>query len=229
MRDGARLSHVTASGEIGGIRLGTCLFTLVEPEPGQVAAYNTWYERDHFYSGMLAMPHCFAGRRWVATRALKALTGAGDGTFLATYWIEEARHDEFLESAAVALGALQAAGRMFDGRTHVHTGFYELASWGERNAGGVSPELALDHPFAGLAASLGGEEPDVGGAAALRVTFEPLPTPGFDVASPPLHLVFLDATPDDCTDDWRHVTGRPVWTRAFVPTVPGNAAFLTDL
>lgn len=220
---------MTQVGKIRGIRLGTCLFTVVEPHPGEARAYNEWYERDHFYSGMLAMPHCFAGRRWVATRELRALTGVDRGSFLATYWIEDGRHDEFLAAAVSALKELSAVGRMFEGRDHVHTGFYELASWGEHAAGGVSPELALDHPFAGLVAVLGGDEPDLGGPSALRITWEPLPTPGFDVPPEPLHLVFLDAAPQDCIDDWRDQAVNPRVTRAFVPTVPGTDIFLDEL
>src|ERR1035441_1738860 len=32
------------------IRLGTMLYTLVEPHKGHQVAYNRWYERDHFYA-----------------------------------------------------------------------------------------------------------------------------------------------------------------------------------
>lgn len=220
---------MTASRNLGGIELGTCLFTLVEPQRGQARAYNEWYERDHFYAGMTAMPHCFAGRRWVATRELKDLAGVDRGSFLAVYWIEDGRHAAFLDAAVAALTELSAAGRMFEGRDHVHTGFYELASWAERGAGGVPPELALDHPFPGLAAALGGDEPSPEGAAALRVTFEPMATPGFDVPTDLLHLLFLDASPEDCTDDWRHAALGARWTRAFVPTVPGTETYLDRL
>ena len=33
------------------IKLGSMLFTLVEPRRGHEVAYNRWYERDHFYAG----------------------------------------------------------------------------------------------------------------------------------------------------------------------------------
>ena len=49
------------------------LFTMVDPQRGHEVAYNRWYERDHFYAGCLVGPWLFAGRRWVAPRALKAL------------------------------------------------------------------------------------------------------------------------------------------------------------
>lgn len=142
-----------------GIKLGSCLFTLVEPKRGRARAYNEWYERDHFYAGMMAMPHVFAARRWVATRELKHLCGAP-------------------------------------------TGFYELSGWAEREAGGVRPELALDHP---------------------------LPTPGFDVGAEPLHLLFLDAAPEDCVADWQVATPHGRWARAFVPTIPGTDGYLDRL
>jgi hypothetical protein len=53
------------------VKLGSMLFTIVEPHAGHEVAYNRWYERDHFYAGCLIGPYNFAGKRWVATRDLK--------------------------------------------------------------------------------------------------------------------------------------------------------------
>ena len=55
------------------IKLGSMLFTLVEPRRGHEVAYNRWYERDHFYAGCMIGPYQFAGKRFVATAELKAL------------------------------------------------------------------------------------------------------------------------------------------------------------
>ena len=45
--------------DIGGeVRLGSMLFTLVEPHRGHEVAYNRWYERDHFYAGCMIGPGC---------------------------------------------------------------------------------------------------------------------------------------------------------------------------
>ena len=55
------------------IKLGGALVTMVEPHKGHEVAYNRWYERDHFYAGCMIGPWLFAGRRWVAPRALKDL------------------------------------------------------------------------------------------------------------------------------------------------------------
>jgi len=54
-------------------KIGAALITLVEPHVGHERAYNRWYEDDHFYSGAMAMPWMFAGRRWVATADHQAL------------------------------------------------------------------------------------------------------------------------------------------------------------
>ena len=138
------------------IRLGTMLFSLVEPHRGAEREFHRWYERDHFYAGCLTGPWCFAGRRWVATRALKALrapAGAPDlarGSFLHTYWILDGRHDDFLAWAVPQVHALHAADRMFAASVQVHTGFYRRETQVGRDPDGVPPELALDHPYAGL-------------------------------------------------------------------------------
>ena len=54
------------------IKLGTMLFTMVEPRKGHEVAYNRWYERDHFYAGCMIGAWQFAGRRFVATQRLPA-------------------------------------------------------------------------------------------------------------------------------------------------------------
>ena len=55
------------------VEIGSALITMVEPHEGHEHAYNRWYEDDHFYSGAMAMPWMFAGRRWVAPTDLQAL------------------------------------------------------------------------------------------------------------------------------------------------------------
>ena len=47
------------------IKLGSMLFTLVEPRRGHEVAYNRWYERDHFYAGCMIGPyHSPANASW---------------------------------------------------------------------------------------------------------------------------------------------------------------------
>ena len=146
--------------DVGGeVRLGSMLFTLVEPHRGHEVAYNRWYERDHFYAGCMVGPWLFAGRRFVATRALKDLRFGTDadlfggvdlGSYLAVYWILDGRHDDHVDWALRQVQWLHANGRMFAERDHIHTLLYRHA-FTAAGAGddAVPAELALDHPFGG--------------------------------------------------------------------------------
>ncbi|HUC37048.1 MAG TPA: hypothetical protein VMR97_07990 [Acidimicrobiales bacterium] len=145
------------------IKLGSMLFTLVEPHRGHEVAYNRWYERDHFYAGCMIGPYNFAGKRFVATAKLKALrdpdpsgvTGAPDrGTYLGLYWVLDGYHDVWNRWAVDQVKALHASGRMFAERDHVHTLLYHYAWEVARDPDGLPAELALDHPSKGLVAVL---------------------------------------------------------------------------
>jgi hypothetical protein len=142
------------------VRVGSMLFTLVDPHRGQEVAYNRWYERDHFYAGCLVGPWLFAGKRWVATRPLKDLRFPADstvavpvdaGSYLATYWIHEDRFADHFAWANKEVFKLYEAGRGFNERTHAHTALYTFGAAHYRDADPVPVDLALDHPFAGLA------------------------------------------------------------------------------
>jgi hypothetical protein len=65
------------------VKVGSALFTLVDPHCGHEKAYNRWYERDHFYGACLSGPYLLAGSRWVATRELKDLRWPADDTTVA--------------------------------------------------------------------------------------------------------------------------------------------------
>jgi hypothetical protein len=143
------------------IKLGSMLFTLVEPRPGHEVEYNRWYERDHFYAGCMIGPYNFAGKRFVATAAMKAtrdpdpsaITGEpGRGTYLSLYWVLDGYHDIWNRWAVDQVKALHRAGRMFNERDHIHTLLYRYAWEQGRDADGLPAELALDHPSAGLVA-----------------------------------------------------------------------------
>jgi hypothetical protein len=142
------------------VEVGSMLFTMVDPHRGHEAAYNRWYERDHFYAGCLVGPWLFAGSRWVATRPLKELRFPEDGTlakpsvqagsYLAFYWIHAGHHDEHHQWASQQARWLYQNGRGFNERTHVHTLLYTLDWVHYRDADPVPLELSLDHRFAGL-------------------------------------------------------------------------------
>jgi hypothetical protein len=145
------------------IKLGSMLFTLVEPHRGHEVAYNRWYERDHFYSGCMIGPYTFAGKRFVATAELKKLrdpdpsevTGSPHrGSYLALYWVLDGYHDVWNRWSVDQVKALHKAGRMFAERDHVHTLLYRYAWEVARDRDGLPSELALDHPSRGLVAVL---------------------------------------------------------------------------
>jgi hypothetical protein len=153
------------------VEVGHMLFTMVDPQRGHEVAYNRWYERDHFYAGCLVGPWLFAGRRWVAPRALKALRYPREselakpdvtaGSYVAIYWIHAGRFDEHREWAGQQVRWLYQNGRGFTARTHVHTLLYDLQWTTYRDADPVPIELALDHGFAGMVSLAGRRAPGV--------------------------------------------------------------------
>lgn len=237
----------------GEVRLGSMLFTLVEPHPGFEVAYNRWYERDHFYAGCLVGPWLFAGRRWVATRDLKAqrrgaevdrFGGRDLGSYLAVYWILDGHHDEHVDWALRQVRWLHANGRMFAERDHVHTLLYRHRWTVAAEDGGVPAELALDHPFGGMTASLvrpgAGAGPEalaaaVGDGAPLSIGFEPIPLPpdapvsqqGLDgLDGTTMVLSFHEAAPPPPP---AAADPTVLWTAPFIPTIPGTDRYTDRL
>jgi hypothetical protein len=253
--------------DVGGeVRLGSMLFTLVEPHRGHEVAYNRWYERDHFYAGCMVGPWLFAGRRFVATRALKDLRfgtdpdlfgGAALGSYVAIYWILDGRHDDHVTWALRQVQWLHANGRMFPERDHVHTLLYRhvftTAAAGEA---AVPVELALDHPFGGVTASLVRPAPGVSVeqvqafqeslAPELDIGFSPIPLPADAPVSQQGHdrlegcvlmLSFTAGPPADTWDGQRTAAermrvegvGEVLWAAPFIPTIPGTDTYTDQL
>ncbi|MFI5042410.1 MAG: hypothetical protein ACHQNA_11285 [Acidimicrobiales bacterium] len=186
-------------------RLGSALITLVEPHPGHDAAYNRWYEDDHFIAGAMAMPWMFSGRRWVATTALQALRIPADSTvavpieagkYLSTYWITEGRHEDHLRWTVATNKRLLADGRVYLERTHVYTSFQRYRGASYRDEAGPRDIHALEYPYGGLVLEIidaddrAGREallswlaaervPDTlaGSPIAMCLYFEPMPLP----------------------------------------------------
>jgi hypothetical protein len=141
------------------IELGSVLVSLLDPEPGKEAAFHRWYERDHFYAGVMIGAGYFAGRRFVATRELKDLRFPADtpildglrrGSYLTLYWLLAGQHAAIERWSTRQVQQLIANDRMLPGRRPVHAGFYRHLWSGFRDADGVPAELALDHPYAGV-------------------------------------------------------------------------------
>jgi hypothetical protein len=141
-------------------RLGRAIISLVEPHVGHEREYNRWYEDDHLIVSAMACPWVFAGRRWVATRALRSLrfpTRGVDkasldlGCYLAAYWILDGRYEEFLAWArSLVSSRLIPAGRMSPARTHIFTNDQPYVGSVYRDAEGPRDVHALDYPFDGL-------------------------------------------------------------------------------
>lgn len=142
------------------VRIGGALITMVEPEPGFELEYNRWYEDDHFYSGAMQGPWTFAGRRWVAPKALRArraivadplVTPPDAGCYISTYWFT-AGHEEDTErwSFEAMDKALMPYGRGNPHREHVYTSFHRYRFGIVRDPGPMQPHLALDAAYPGL-------------------------------------------------------------------------------
>jgi predicted TIM-barrel fold metal-dependent hydrolase len=238
---------------------------ICEPHRGHEVAYNRWYERDHFYAGCMVGPWLFAGRRFVATRALKDLRfgsspdvfgGQDLGSYLAVYWILDGRHDDHVDWALRQVKWLHAHGRMFPERDHIHTLMYRH-TWTAGAGDNVPAELALDHPFGGLTATLvelddGVTPADLGDWVAstclpeLELGFTPIPLAddapvtqvGLDrLDRRVMNLSFTSDSPDAWWDEQRDAAaqleragiGRMLWTAPFVPTIPGTDTYTDEL
>jgi hypothetical protein len=137
------------------------LITFVEPHREGVEEYNRWYEHDHAYAAVAAAPGCFAYRRFVATRPLKSLrypdqsaiaNPTDKGSYISLFWFEKDRVGEVFEYSFGVTPSLVAAGRMNSDRDHVSTAVYNYLDWTGRGPAPVRPEIALDHPWAGMVA-----------------------------------------------------------------------------
>ena len=139
--------------------IGSALITMVEPHEGHERAYNRWYEDDHFYSGAMAMPWMFAGRRWVAPRDLQALRYPADssiaqplsaGKYISLYWITDGRYEDHLRWTVSTNQRLLPDGRIYLDRSHVYTSFQEYLGAAYRDESGPRALHSLDYPYRGL-------------------------------------------------------------------------------
>ena len=141
------------------VKIGSALITMVEPHVGHEAAYNRWYEDDHFYGGAMAMPWMFAGKRYVATTELQALriptksavaNPVELGKYIATYWITEGRYEDHLRWSVGTNQRLLADGRVYLQRDHIFTAFQEFLTSFQRDADGPKDIHVFDHNYGGL-------------------------------------------------------------------------------
>ncbi len=185
--------------------IGSALITMVEPHEGHDYAYNRWYEDDHFYSGAMAMPWMFAGRRFVAPRELQALRYPADsavaqplsaGKYISLYWITEGRYEDHLRWTVATNQRLLPDGRIYLDRSHVYTSFQEYRGEVYRDTNGPRALHSLDYPYQGLVLEVvdapeGGDRDALdswlraellpsrmaGSPAAMTLVFAPMPLP----------------------------------------------------
>jgi hypothetical protein len=142
------------------IELGHAMLTFIEPHPDGLIEYNRWYEHDHAYTAVTNAPGCFAYRRFVAIKPLKALRYPPDsamvqpiekGSFISLFWFEKEKVAGAFDYSFAVTPALVEAGRMNGDRDHVSTAVYDYLGGTGRGPDAVPAEIALDHPYAGLA------------------------------------------------------------------------------
>jgi len=231
------------------VRIGAALITLVEPQPGHDRAYNRWYEDDHFFSGAMAMPWMFSGRRWVATRDLQGLRHPADssvvqpldaGKYLATYWITAGRYEDHLRWTTATNRRLFPDGRIYAERTHVYTSFQNYRGASYRDEQGPRDIHALEYPFGGLVLEVIDAVPGAGreelllwlqeervptalagSPVAMCLFFEPMPLPADKMP----YVKDVEGTGTRLTLLW-FTEGHPreVWAEVFAPGVDQVAA-----
>ncbi len=153
------------------VKVGSMLFTMVDPHEGHEQAYNRWYERDHFYAGCMIGPWLFAGARWVAPNFLKdlrfpepariAAPTVRAGSYVSTYWILEGHHQEHVDWASPQVHWLYSNDRGFAERTHVHTYLYTYDWTAYRDDDPVPVELAFHHRYDGMVSLAIEREPGI--------------------------------------------------------------------
>ena len=131
------------------VGIGTAIVAYIEPHAGQAREFNRWYERDHMYAATTAGPGAFAGARWVATRACKAVRprtgrrgsairrGARSSPPSGCSTAAQAEWDAWVGRQMESLRG--QADRMFAGRDHLHTAVYRFVSEHRAAAAGRRP------------------------------------------------------------------------------------------
>lgn len=151
--------EVVASGSLTP-GIGGALITTVQVAPGSEYSYNAWYGGDHFYAGMMYIPWCFSGSRWMATQRLRDLRYPADtafvepltdGNFLNMYLGAAGHMDEFSENILTALYKLTDEERMNrDGsRRQVFTAHQDYVGAVHADPDGPRDFHAFDHPYRG--------------------------------------------------------------------------------
>jgi hypothetical protein len=211
------------------IEIGTAIVSYIEPGPGQAAAFNDWYERDHFPATVLAAPGTFAGGRFVATRACKRArlgTLLGDparGSYLAVAWVLPGKQGEWDEWITREMKVLAAEDRLFPHREHVHTGVYRF----EWERGVVPAMFAFDGRRCCGVVALTQDIP-VDAYTTVGLALERTIVSSADPPQHDLVLAFCASDPIGALIS-AHVPREIGYASAFLPVIPGTDAYTEDL
>jgi hypothetical protein len=219
--------------ELQTVAIGTAIVSYIEPHPGQGVAFNRWYELDHFPATVRGGPGVFAGARFVATRACKALRPPGRlfgdparGSYLGVAWVLPGKQTEWEEWVGREMEAIAAQGRLFAGRDHVHSAIYEWT----HDSGTVDAIAALDRGYPG-AIVVADEQAvpllDVAVSIGLRLSRTVM-----SQAEPPPHELVIGLCAGDPLAEFAGL--RPQlddvgFASPFLATIPGTDRYADDL
>jgi hypothetical protein len=197
--------------------VNTAVVSYIEPAPGYAREFNDWYERDHFPSAVLAGPGVLGGRRFVATRACKALRPPGTlfgdptrGSYLGIAIVEAGRQSEWDDWVLEVMKELTAQDRLFPHREHVHTAVYRVLGGALVDDGGV---VAVADPSRPLTGDL---------VLDLERTI-------VSSANPPLHSLALTFTADPLGTFPTFDIARVGFASPFLATIPGTDAYTEEI
>ena len=216
------------------IEIGTAIVSYIEPTPGYAREFNRWYERDHFPATVLAGPGVFAGARFVANHACKAMrppsgTLFGDptrGSYLAVAWVLPGKQREWDAWVACEMDTIVAQDRLFPHREHVHTAVYRFVA----ASGEVPAIVALDRGFPGLIA-VADERAAPQLDLAVSVSFEHERTI-LSSADPPRHQLVIGFAADDPRTAFgrsNQELARCGFASPFLATIPGTDSYTEEL
>jgi hypothetical protein len=195
-------------------RLGHLIVAIAEPHREVLAEYDRWFEAEHMYDAVLVGPGAFAGRRFVATRELKALrrpldggvfADAGTGSFVALYYLAPGSADEHFAWSFPQNRWLGETGRNNASRDLVLTWLCDAVGAVRRPGSPVEPHVALDHDHPGLVMAW----------VQRRGSLDELHRSLLDEVLPGV----VDGTPVEQVQVW---SPRPFPDPAGVPTTPGS-------
>jgi len=164
MSSGSTVTEMTVR-RYPDLHIGAGWISMIEPGQGYEGAFNRWYSDDHFYAGGMCLPGIFAGRRWVATKELRALRYSSDedlahyGCYLHTNLFSSHQLDDVNTALSTTLQYLGKEGRMYATeipRRHMYTAItpYETVIYRDETTEGPLDIHALDYPFAGVVLEL---------------------------------------------------------------------------